>query len=215
MKIRTNESKLIYIRQINYCVSLIRKGKNVFYANLNVKDITDNRKFWNTVKRLSSDKPKSKNTIILRSHQFNSLTGPTDTSFSKIKEEYHKKKQIYFCKTLNNNQYCSNDKKEALWSVYRSYKDWKSKEVVTRIVSFLIRHVFLPKSYVFDNDFKLLFYKSSLRNLYLNTNDLHFTCIKLEKWCKKQRSMHSWKKEELIFVYQITVESHDKRNILA
>ena len=35
-----------YKRQRNLCVKRLRKSKKVFYNNLNVKRITDNRKFW-------------------------------------------------------------------------------------------------------------------------------------------------------------------------
>ena len=37
-------------RQRNLCVNLLRKSKKVFYNNLNVTIITDNRKFWQTIK---------------------------------------------------------------------------------------------------------------------------------------------------------------------
>ena len=37
-------------RQRNLCVKLLRKSKKVFYNNLNVNIITDNRKFWQTIK---------------------------------------------------------------------------------------------------------------------------------------------------------------------
>ena len=45
-----------YKRQRNLCVKLLRKSKKVFYNNLNVKRITDSRKFWQTVKRSFTDK---------------------------------------------------------------------------------------------------------------------------------------------------------------
>ena len=65
LKLRTIESKLAYTKQRNYCVTLIRKGKKEYYGNLDVKAITDNKKFWKTVKPLFSDKSKSKRTITL------------------------------------------------------------------------------------------------------------------------------------------------------
>ena len=37
-------------RQRNLCVKLLRKCKKDFYNNLNVKRITVNRKFWQTIK---------------------------------------------------------------------------------------------------------------------------------------------------------------------
>ena len=40
----TNETRLMYARQKNYRVSLIRKRQNEFYGNLDVKDVIDNKK---------------------------------------------------------------------------------------------------------------------------------------------------------------------------
>ena len=46
-----------YKRQRNLCVKLPRKSKKVFYNNLNMKGrITDNRKFWQTIKPNYIDK---------------------------------------------------------------------------------------------------------------------------------------------------------------
>ena len=45
-----------YNRQRNYCVNLIRRGKRKYVENLNVKDVTDNKKFWKTIKMYFSDK---------------------------------------------------------------------------------------------------------------------------------------------------------------
>ena len=39
-----------YRRQRNLCLKLLRKFKKVFYNNLNVESITDNRKFWQAMK---------------------------------------------------------------------------------------------------------------------------------------------------------------------
>ena len=43
-------------RQRKFCVKLLRKSKKDFYNNLNVKRITDNRKFQQTVKVNFTDK---------------------------------------------------------------------------------------------------------------------------------------------------------------
>ena len=42
-----------YKKQRNFCSKLYKKD---FYDNLNIKDITDNKKFWKTLKPLVSDK---------------------------------------------------------------------------------------------------------------------------------------------------------------
>ena len=62
---RTNESKITYNRQRNICVSLLRKTKRVYFANLNTKSMKDNRKFGKTVNPLFSEKSYSKESISL------------------------------------------------------------------------------------------------------------------------------------------------------
>ena len=56
LKHKLEENHLLYTQQRNKCVSLLRKTKINYYANLDEKDITDNKKFWKTVKLLLSDK---------------------------------------------------------------------------------------------------------------------------------------------------------------
>ena len=58
-------NKLAYTKQRNFCVSLLRKVKREYFANLNEKNITDNRKFWQTVKPFLSVKNKSREKITL------------------------------------------------------------------------------------------------------------------------------------------------------
>ena len=65
LKNRSEQNRLSYVKQRNYCVSLLRNTKKDYYANLNVKDIVDNKQFWRTVKPLISDKAKSNEKITL------------------------------------------------------------------------------------------------------------------------------------------------------
>ena len=58
-------SLFAYKRQINLCVKLLRKSKKVFYNNLNVRRMTDNRKFWQTIKPNFTDKTLKDERIIL------------------------------------------------------------------------------------------------------------------------------------------------------
>ena len=50
------ENRLLYTQQRNKCVSLLRTTKMNYYGNLNEKGITDNTKFWKTVKPFLADK---------------------------------------------------------------------------------------------------------------------------------------------------------------
>ena len=52
LKKRSEQNRLSYVKQRNYCVSLLRKTKKDYYSN--VKDIVNNKQFWRTVKNLYS-----------------------------------------------------------------------------------------------------------------------------------------------------------------
>ena len=60
LKNPTVANKFSYTKQINFCVSLLRKVKREYSANLNEKNITDNRKSRQTVKPFLSEKNKSR-----------------------------------------------------------------------------------------------------------------------------------------------------------
>ena len=53
---RTMSSHVAYKKQRNICVKLLRKNKKYFFNNLDVKCVTDNKKFWKTVKPCLTDK---------------------------------------------------------------------------------------------------------------------------------------------------------------
>ena len=55
---KIEENKILYNRQRNYCVSLLRKSKRRYYENLNIKNVTDNKLFWKSVKPLLSNKSR-------------------------------------------------------------------------------------------------------------------------------------------------------------
>ena len=65
LKNPTDLNKVLYNKQRNYCVSLLRKEKKEYFAKLNEKAITDNRKFWRNINLFPLDKVKSKEAIIL------------------------------------------------------------------------------------------------------------------------------------------------------
>ena len=46
MKNISEGNKINHMRQINYCVKLLKKEKKNFFANLDTKKITDNKTFW-------------------------------------------------------------------------------------------------------------------------------------------------------------------------
>ena len=54
-----------YKRQCNICSNILKSTKKKFFETLNTNEITDNRKFWKTVKPFFTDKCKTTNNIIL------------------------------------------------------------------------------------------------------------------------------------------------------
>ena len=62
-KNKTNE--IAYKKQRNVCVNLLKKVKRNYFENLKPSLICDNKKFWNTVKPLFSEKTMSTDSITL------------------------------------------------------------------------------------------------------------------------------------------------------
>ena len=56
-------SRKEYKKQRNLCVNLLKRAKKEHFANLDVNSISDNKKFWQIVKPLFSNKVKGKTTI--------------------------------------------------------------------------------------------------------------------------------------------------------
>ena len=52
----TEENKILYKKQSNYCVHLFKRQKKSYYNNLDLKIFEDNKKFWQCIKPLFSDK---------------------------------------------------------------------------------------------------------------------------------------------------------------
>ena len=65
LKDKTEASRIAYIKQRNCCASLLGKTKKDHYANLDEKDVADNKQFWKTVKPLLSNKVKFSEKITL------------------------------------------------------------------------------------------------------------------------------------------------------
>ena len=83
-----------YKKQRNYCVNLLRRVKKEYYNNLNPKNITDNKTFWNSVKPFFSDKNKSVNKITLIENgtiidDDNNVAETFNEFFSNVVERMH------------------------------------------------------------------------------------------------------------------------------
>ena len=61
----SDENLKKYKKHKSYCSRLYKKERKKYYANLNPKMITDNNKFWTTIKPFLSDKGLSKQNIVI------------------------------------------------------------------------------------------------------------------------------------------------------
>ena len=61
----TEENKAAFKRQKNYCNRLYKRERRDHYNKLDLKNITDNIKFWDTMKPLFSDKGGVREKIVL------------------------------------------------------------------------------------------------------------------------------------------------------
>ena len=64
-KNRNAENNLAYKRQRNICTKLLKSTKAFYYKNMQLSKVSDNRKFWSTVKPLFSEKCISTDSITL------------------------------------------------------------------------------------------------------------------------------------------------------
>ena len=54
-----------YKKQINFCVKLLRKTKQNYFNNMDIKSVSDTKKFWKTIKPYFSNKGLNSNKIFL------------------------------------------------------------------------------------------------------------------------------------------------------
>ena len=64
-KQRSDENWDNYQKQRNFCVKLLRQTKEIYFSNINVKSISDNKKFWKTIKAFSNKGPNTNNTMLV------------------------------------------------------------------------------------------------------------------------------------------------------
>ena len=64
-KVRSDENRARYKKQMNICVLLLKKAKWKHYEDLSIQDVTDIKKFWKRVKPLFGNKIKGNSNIVL------------------------------------------------------------------------------------------------------------------------------------------------------
>ena len=86
-KNRTPENKEVYKKQKNYCSRLLKREKSEYYSKLDLKNITDNKKFWKTMKPLFSDKLSNHgNTTLVKNKKIISEDGEVAQAFNDFFE---------------------------------------------------------------------------------------------------------------------------------
>ena len=66
---RTRYNLNAYKHQRNFCARLCKKEKKDYYSNIQLCNVTDNKRFWKTVKPILSDKGINNRKIILKSNE--------------------------------------------------------------------------------------------------------------------------------------------------
>ena len=61
----TPENNKAYRKQKTFCSKLYKKERRKYYSSLDIKKITDNKRFWETIKPFFSDKPPNNQNITL------------------------------------------------------------------------------------------------------------------------------------------------------
>ena len=69
----------MYTQQRNKCVALLRNAKKNYYENIDEKEVTDNKKFWRTIKPYLSDKSVKSDKMHL-SENGNLIRGESETA---------------------------------------------------------------------------------------------------------------------------------------
>ena len=77
--------KKAYNKQHNICVKMVKKAKKERFQNINLSEITDNKKFWKTVSPLFRNKVKTNQKINLIEKN---ILVTSDVEIAKIFKEY-------------------------------------------------------------------------------------------------------------------------------
>ena len=71
---RSEENRLAYKKQRNFCVTLLRKKKADYFNNLDLNLVRDNKMFWKTISPYFVNNPKKRSKITLADEKDNTLS---------------------------------------------------------------------------------------------------------------------------------------------
>ena len=123
----TEENKLKFKKQRNYCVNLLRKEKKKYYSNLKLENITDNKLFWKTIKPFFSDKNCTSRKITLIE---NEKIVSNDTDVAEIMNDFFANAVKLLEIEEYNNDFLPNNEKTEIENAILKFKDHPS---VTKI----------------------------------------------------------------------------------
>ena len=108
-------------QQRNYYSNLLKESKTRQINNLNVKDVTENKRFWKTIKTFFTDKTKNSDNIILPE---NFETIREDEKICEIFNTYFTNvNKDLTLRQIDKTQSFKNEKK--LWVNKRAFWKWK------------------------------------------------------------------------------------------
>lgn len=73
-----------YSKQRYFCVTLVRKGKQACFGNINTTDVTHNKTFWRTVKLFFTDKVTDCSKITLSEKKVQKKKGNDRRSYLQL-----------------------------------------------------------------------------------------------------------------------------------
>ena len=74
LKQRSEENRLAYKKQCNFCVTLLRKKKADYFNNFDLNLVRDNKIFWKTISPYFVNNPKRTSKIMLVDEKDNTLS---------------------------------------------------------------------------------------------------------------------------------------------
>ena len=143
LKNPTDENRLAFTTQRNFCVSLLRKEKMQYFVKLKEKNTTDSRKCWQTVKLFLSDKNKSREKVtLLKNEEIRSdeveVANTQDTFFSKTV------KNVKFPEKLDDHYLPHSLSRHPTLNAILKYKDHPSIRVIKRVSQHFSSFYFSP-----------------------------------------------------------------------
>ena len=84
-KKRSNYNCTNYKKQNNFCVNLLRKTKTDYFQNLTIRDLSDKRKSWKTIKPSFTNTGLNSNKLLLKEK---GILGPNEKQLATIMNSF-------------------------------------------------------------------------------------------------------------------------------